>query len=418
MDEYRVPRRRGYRGAPSNGRQKSIRSPEARDRRVPCEGEDDRGLPRQGLHGRVVDRPRPRPAAQRGRGAAGSEAGALGAARRRRRSRLRAPLRRRPEEEGGRQRSARQAEIGRRAPARDRRRPRRRGDRLAPRRGAATQGAGAAHGLPRDHEAGDRARAHRDARDRRPARRRTGDAAHPRPALRLRGLARALAEGDEGPLGRAGPVGCDAARRRARARADRVPGRRVLGHRRDVRPGRLRGAPGRGRRPPGRAGTRLRPLRRARDGGRRPARRERRPLPRRGARRPRLRGPVGRAQAVHPPPGRAVHDLDAAAGGEPQAPLLGAAHDARRPAPVRERLHHLHAHRLDVALRVGDRRRARPGAHTLRRRFRARPSRATTTARSRTRRRPTRRSARRATASACPTRSRARSSATRLRSTT
>ena len=43
----------------------------------------------------------------------------------------------------------------------------------------------------------------RDARDRRPARRRAGDAADPRPALRLRGLARPLAEGDEGPLRRA-----------------------------------------------------------------------------------------------------------------------------------------------------------------------------------------------------------------------
>ena len=40
-----------------------------------------------------------------------------------------------------------------------------------------------------------------------------------------------------------------------------------------------------------------------------------------GARRRRVRRPLGRAQAVHAPPGGAVHDLDAAAGGEPQAPL-------------------------------------------------------------------------------------------------
>ena len=74
----------------------------------------------------------------------------------------------------------------------------------------------------------------RDARDRRPARRRAGDAAHPRPALRLRGLAGALAQGDERALGRARAVGRDAARRRARARADGVRRRRVLGHRRHV----------------------------------------------------------------------------------------------------------------------------------------------------------------------------------------
>ena len=50
-------------------------------------------------------------------------------------------------------------ENGRPAAARDRRRPRGRGDRLAPRRGAEAEGAGAPDGLPRDHEAGDRARA-------------------------------------------------------------------------------------------------------------------------------------------------------------------------------------------------------------------------------------------------------------------
>ena len=41
-------------------------------------------------------------------------------------------------------------------------------------------------------------------------------------------------------------------------------------------------------------------------------------------------------------------DLDASAGGEPQAPLLLADDDARHGA-VRERLHHLHAHRLGDA---------------------------------------------------------------------
>ena len=160
------------------------------------------------------------------------EAGAVGAARRERRPRLRAALRRRSEEEDGRHRPAGEAQVGRRAAARDGRRPRGRGDRLASRPGAEPEGAGAPDGVPRDHEARDRAGARGDARHRRRPRRRAGDAAHPRPPLRLRGLARPLAQGDEGPLGRPGAVGRDAARRRARARADRVPRRRVLGHRR------------------------------------------------------------------------------------------------------------------------------------------------------------------------------------------
>ena len=118
----------------------------------------------------------------------------------------------------------------------------------------------------------------------------------------------------------------------------------------------------------------------------------------------RRRSPSARSSASRTPAGRrAVHDLDAAAGGEPQAPLLGAAHDARRPAPLRERLHHLHAHRLDdpVGVRRSPPRATRPASSTA-----PSPSRRaahTTTGRSRTRRRPTRRSGRPATASARPT---------------
>ena len=143
---------------------------EARDRRVACQGEDDRGLPRRRLHRRVVDRPHPRPAAQRRRDSGeATRTRAVGAPRRQRRRRLRAALRRRLAEEEGRRRSEGEAQERRRAPARDGRRPRRRGDRLAPRPGAEAEGAGAPHGLPRDHAARDRARARRDARDRRPA---------------------------------------------------------------------------------------------------------------------------------------------------------------------------------------------------------------------------------------------------------
>ncbi len=153
----------------------------------------------------------------------------VGAPRRRRRARLRAALRRRPRQEEDGRRAAQAARRRRRAPARDRRGSRGRGDRLAPARGAEAEGAGAADGLPRDHARGDRARPRRDARRRRAARRRAGVAAHPRPALRLRGLAGAVEEDHARALGRARPVGRDAPRRRARARADGVPRRRVAG---------------------------------------------------------------------------------------------------------------------------------------------------------------------------------------------
>ena len=90
---------------------------------------------------------------------------------------------------------------------------------MAPRRGAEAERARPAHGLPRDHQGRDRASARRHRARSTTPRRRAGDAADPRPPLRLRGLAGALEEGDAGPLGGARAVGRDAARRRARARA-------------------------------------------------------------------------------------------------------------------------------------------------------------------------------------------------------
>ncbi len=56
-------------------------------------------------------------------------------------------------------------------------------------------------------------------------------------------------------------------------------------------------------------------------------------------------------QAAHPPPRGAVHHLDAAAGGQPQAADGLACDHAHRAVVVRERLHHLHAHRLPGAVR-------------------------------------------------------------------
>ena len=66
---------------------------------------------------------------------------------------------------------------------------------------------------------GDRARARGDARHRPRPRRRAGDPAHPRPALRLRGLAGALEEDHAGPFRGPCAVGRDPARGRARTRA-------------------------------------------------------------------------------------------------------------------------------------------------------------------------------------------------------
>ena len=75
---------------------------------------------------------------------------------------------------------------------------------------------------------------------------RPGDPPHPRPAVRLRGLAGAVEEGHAAAVGRPRPVGRDPGDRRARAGPDAVRQRRLLGHRRHVRRprGRRRGRPG------------------------------------------------------------------------------------------------------------------------------------------------------------------------------
>ena len=203
---------------------------EARHRRVSGEGENHRRIPRARLHGRVEHRSHPRPAAARLRRPEGGPR-ALRCPRRCDRRRLHAVLPRRPRQEEGGRGAEEEAEGRGRAPARDGRRPRGRGDRLAPAPGAEAQGADAPDGLPRDHEGRDRGGARKPARRGRGARRLAGDAPNPRPALRLRGLARALEEGDATALGGARAVGGDAARGRARARADAVHRGGVLGHR-------------------------------------------------------------------------------------------------------------------------------------------------------------------------------------------
>ena len=106
----------------------------------------------------------------------------------------------------------------------------------------------------------------------------------------------------------------------------RVRRGRLLGHRRDVRSGRVRRAP----RPPSTAGGVAQGRDFGPDGKLR--RRRRAPLGEDDARSlaDALDGAafavsLGRGEAVQAPPGRAVHDLDAAAGGQPQASLHGSA---------------------------------------------------------------------------------------------
>ena len=131
----------------------------------------------------------------------------------------------------------------------------------------------------------------------------------------------------------------------------------VLGHRGSVRPGLVQREARRRRRQAGRDRQGLQRPRRAHPRRRGAPDRGVGDLAGRGARGQAVRGPLGRGQALPPLAGRAVHDLDAAAGGQPQAALGRAAHDARRPGPLRARLHHLHAYRLHDAVGVGDERR-------------------------------------------------------------
>src|SRR5438552_1641257 len=69
---------------------------------------------------------------------------------------------------------------------------------------------------------------------------------------------------------------------------------------------------------------------------------------------------------------RILDRLYGLAGGGAEAAVLVAPRDGRRPTALRERLHHLHAHRQHDAVGRRDRRRPRPGAPALRRRVRAR----------------------------------------------
>ena len=158
------------------------------------------------------------------------------------------------------------------------------------------------------------------------------------------------------------PAGCSRSPHDSRSSASASASRSFppsTGTSRQLRPGSVRGATlsvdgkrvaqGRDFAPDGDARREARPARRGRL-----HERSRNALAGRGVQRQEARG-----EAVPPTPGSSVQNRNAPARGEPQAPLLGADDDAGRPAPVRVRLHHVHANRLDDALGVGARGRAR-----------------------------------------------------------
>ena len=331
----------------------------------------------------------------------------MGTAGSRHRRRLHALLRR-----PGRQAEARPGAQGRdegRLGSDPRHRPgsRRRVDQLAPQAAAEAQGGGAPHRLPRDHRGGHPQRPRRRARGRRrepgagP-----GEPPHPRPPLRLHALAGAVEEGADRALRRPGPERGGAADRRARRRAAGVPDGELLGPRRDAqerRRPRIRRHAGPRRRSPGRHRQGLRrpgpahldhgdPPRSASRGGAR----------RRAQARHAVARVERRREAGHATAGGAVHHLDSAAGGQPQARILVRPHDERRPAAVPGHRHRrrrprgpdlVSPHRLDHAQRQGARRSRSGRARDVRRRTTTR-GRASTRPRSATPRKRTRRSAR------------------------
>ena len=207
---------------------------------------------------------------------------------------------------------------------------------MAPARGAQAEGAGQADGVPRDHRAGDRGGDRQLARARHEAGRGAGGPADPRPARRLRGVERRVPPDRPRHVGRPGAERRGPPRRRARAGPDGVP------------------------QPPRTGTSRARSSRDDTDVPR-DARRARRQATRRRAatstpttgalaagadvalldeagrrRRSRLDSTtqpftrrVGRDADRSPSdPKAAVHHVDAAAGGGPQARLQRGAHDA------------------------------------------------------------------------------------------
>src|SRR2546427_150299 len=316
----------GSRSAPAQGE----RSGEAIAGRsgIAHEGEDDPEVSGLELHRQSVDGPCARSAEV--------------PARRRSQEGVQAEVRRLAREEEG----PRRAEEGgreRRHPLRRHgSRPRRRGDRLAPGPGARRrQEQRLSRLVQRDHRARGAERV-RQARAHRPQEgRRAAGAPRARPSRRLQALPAPLGQGPARALGRTGAVGGRPVDRGSRARDPGVRPSRILVAPRAARrqaPARVRRDAEGGRRREGVVGGRGRD---ARAHGVAPGR----PVPRQ----------VGHARRAPPEPGAAIHHLDPATGGGPEARLHREEDDGGRPAALRgyrprsrgrEGPHHLYAHRL------------------------------------------------------------------------
>ena len=231
--------------------------------------------------------------------------------------------------------------------------------------------AGEADGVPRDHQRGHRGRDRELARPRHEAGRGAGGSAHPRPPLRLRGVERRV------PPHRPRHVGRARAERRRRASSSTASGRgwRSAAARywdlegtfatatatddarlpRDARRRSTASASRSGRDFDADDRSARRRRRRSRSSTK-PARSRSPP----GSTTSRSRWRRSRRRAHDRAPEGAVHHVDAAAGGGPQARLQRGPHDARRAGPLRARPHHLHAHRLHDALRAGGQRGPQP----------------------------------------------------------
>ena len=289
----------------------------------PGEGADDPGLPRPGLRGRGQRRSHPRPAEAR-RGHPGEVQGRdVGQARRRRRRRLRAALRRRRRQAQQGRRAQAQADGRRRAAAS----PQTRTARARPSRGTCSRcstrrSRSSAWCSTRSPSDAIRAGGRADPRPRPEPGRRAGDPPHPRPALRLRGLARCC--GRRSCRG-CRPAGCSpsppGSSSSASASGSRSAPRRTGTSRACSTPApfdaRLVAVDG-ARVAQGRDFDTEASCKRRADAASTSTRRRATSLA--AALRGRgVRGPLARGQAVQALARRAVHDLDAAAGGRPQA---------------------------------------------------------------------------------------------------
>ena len=239
------------------------------------------------------------------------------------------------------------------APPCNGRRSRRRGHRMAPRRGTEAEGARSPWSSTRSR----RRPSHLDrAGDRQAPGGCAGDAQDPRPPLRIRGVARPLEEVTRGlSAGRVQPVATRLVVERERERMAFTSAEYRICSRPSIQA--LRGSADRARWRARRTRTRLHTVRGAQRTVGDPSRRGSSEIARRSPRRRLVQRPVSRRATISAEACRAVSNGNTPTGGEPQAPLFGPDDHAAGTAALRSWPHHVHAHGLDHAFRVGARRR-------------------------------------------------------------